>query len=73
MAIEIVDMVIFHGYVKLPEGNIGIEQTSGDGDFSSHPGLALLRPSRQTKHLEMGTLSHTRWCPPSYKLVYNPQ
>ena len=28
-------MVIFHGYVKLPEGNIGIEQKPGDGDFSS--------------------------------------
>jgi hypothetical protein len=28
-------LVIFHGYVKLPEGNIGIEQKPGDGDFSS--------------------------------------
>ena len=26
--------------------------------FLRLPGLALLRPSRQTKHLEMGTLSH---------------
>ena len=83
MAIEIVDfpinsMVMFHSYVKLPEGNLHITKFGVFKVLTTKHPTDVDAVSNRIAPLSFSVYTHTyiyiiyNVVPPSYKLVYKP-